>query len=195
TLRPMLDCAPESNILLPGSAAEVERSSAAHAEEAVVLLFDQMRAPLLRYLLGFPLGISDAEDVVQESFLALYKHLHGRKMPHNPRGWIFRAAHHLALKRQIRARKDSQSAGAIDGVETFAIDPSPNPEDRFSLNQTQERIMAVVRALPEQSRWCLYLRAEGLRYREIADIVGVSLGAVSLRLARSLALIGSAARR
>jgi len=190
----MLDCAPESNILYPGSAAELERPSVANAEEAVVALFDELRTPLLRYLVAFPLGIADAEDVVQESFLALYKHLHGGKMPHNPRGWIFRAAHNVALKRQVRSRKDSKTAGTVAGIET-AVDPAPNPEDRFSLNQTQQRILAVVRALPQQSRWCLYLRGEGLRYREIAEILGVSLGAVSLRLARSLALIGRAARR
>ena len=55
--------------------------------------------------------------------------------------------------------------------------------------------MSVVQALPEQSRWCLYLRAEGLRYREIAEVLGMSLGAVSLSLERSLALIARAAQR
>jgi RNA polymerase sigma-70 factor (ECF subfamily) len=53
----------------------------------------------------------------------------------------------------------------------------------------------VVQALPEQDRRCLFLRAEGLRYREIAAILDMSLGAVSLSLGRSLARIARAAER
>jgi RNA polymerase sigma-70 factor (ECF subfamily) len=44
----------------------------------------------------------------------------------------------------------------------------------------------VVLALTEQERQCLFLRAEGLRYRQIAEILGVSVGTVSILLARSL---------
>jgi RNA polymerase sigma-70 factor (ECF subfamily) len=51
-------------------------------------------------------------------------------------------------------------------------------------------MQAVLRALPEQDRCCLYLRAEGLRYREIAAALGMSLGAVSIALTRSLARMG-----
>jgi RNA polymerase sigma-70 factor (ECF subfamily) len=47
--------------------------------------------------------------------------------------------------------------------------------------------MAVLHALPEQDQACLYLRAEGLRYREIADVLDISLGSVSISLTRSLA--------
>ncbi len=59
----------------------------------------------------------------------------------------------------------------------------------------RSRLLAVVDALPQQDRRCLYLRAEGLPYREIAGILDISLGAVSLSLARSLARIGRAAER
>jgi len=53
----------------------------------------------------------------------------------------------------------------------------------------------VVAALGEQDRSCLALRAEGLRYREIAKILEISLGAVSISLARSLARIARAVER
>jgi RNA polymerase sigma-70 factor (ECF subfamily) len=57
-----------------------------------------------------------------------------------------------------------------------------------------EQLQAVLRALPEQDRCCLHLRAEGLRYREIASVLGISLGSVSIALARSLARMGRADR-
>jgi RNA polymerase sigma-70 factor (ECF subfamily) len=77
----------------------------------------------------------------------------------------------------------------------LAIDPSPSPEDQLVNSQTQKRLLAVVQALPEQDRRCLSLRAEGLCYREIAETLDMSLGAVSLSLARSLARMARSAER
>ena len=102
---------------------------------------------------------------------------------------MFRVAHNLGLKRR-------KQLGAAAREEGCAVpDPSPNPEDQYANVQRQSRLMAVVNALPEQDRACLYLRAEGLRYREIAQTLGMSLGAVSASLTRSIARIGRAAER
>jgi DNA-directed RNA polymerase specialized sigma24 family protein len=49
--------------------------------------------------------------------------------------------------------------------------------------------------LPEQDRRCLFLRPEGLHYREIASILDVSLGGISISLARSLARVAWCAKR
>ena len=70
-------------------------------------------------------------------------------------------------------------------------DAAPNPEEQFASGQRLKCVQAVLQALPEQDRCCLYLRAEGLRYREIAAALGISLGAVSIALTRSLARLGS----
>ena len=65
----------------------------------------------------------------------------------------------------------------------------------MAIRQTRSRLLMVVEALPEQDRRCLFLRAEGLRYREIAETLGMSLGGVSLSLARSLARLARCAER
>lgn len=166
----------------------------ARLEEDVVALFDQYREPLLRYLSTFGLALPDSEEVIQEVFLSLYQHLHRDKSRENLRGWLFRVAHNLALKRRYRTRRDLAVWGEA-GAEDVAVDPDPNPEDQLVNSQAQRRLLAVVRALPEQDRKCLSLRAEGLRYREIAEILDLSLGAVSLSLARSLARIARSAER
>lgn len=72
------------------------------------------------------------------------------------------------------------------------LDTTPNPEEQMASSQTMRRLHAALLALPEQDRWCLALRAEGLRYREIATTIGISLGAVSLSLTRSLGRLGRA---
>jgi RNA polymerase sigma-70 factor, ECF subfamily len=164
-------------------------------QDEVTVLFDLFRNPLLRYLLwSFGLALPDGEEVLQEVFLSLFQQLERGRPPGNIQGWLFRAAHNLALKRRYRACRNSATLEDAD-VEELAVDPAPNPEDQLVNTQTQQLVLAVVEALPEQDRRCLLLRAEGLRYREIAGILDMSLGAVSISLARSLARIARSAER
>lgn len=164
-------------------------------EEEVVRLFDSLRLSLLRYLLAFPLPVSDAEDIIQEAFLSLFSGLRKGGKYRNVSGWLFKAVHHLALKKRLRSRVSTENTTTLGDVESTLVDPSPGPEDELAFAQLQRRLASVVQALPDQHRWCLYLRAEGLRYREISEIVGISLGSVSIYLERSLALIERATQR
>lgn len=129
----------------------------------------------------------DAEEVVQEAFLCLFRHLQRGKSRENLRGWIFRVVHNLALKqRDASERLCEITADDWATVETQP-DHAPNPEQLLSFGQKRSRLLAVFASLPEADRSCLSLRAEGLRYREIASVVGISLGSVSISLKRSLA--------
>ncbi len=162
-------------------------STATEIEREVVGLFDQDRDSILRYALSFGLSAHDGEEVAQEVFLALFQHLRLGKSRKSLRGWIFRVAHNLALKKRqanqlTQAKMDSSENSAAE-----VIDPSPNPEEQVLIGQRRQRLMAIVRALPEQDRFCLDLRAEGLRYREIAQVLGMSLGSVAMSLSKSLA--------
>jgi RNA polymerase sigma-70 factor (ECF subfamily) len=152
-------------------------------------LFEQLRNPLFRYLLSLGLSVHDGEEVIQEVFLALFQHLKSGKPRDNLRGWIFRVGHNQALK--VR-RRHGMRAAPPRGV---PVDRSPDPEQQALRNQNQRRLAAVMRALPEQDRACLALRAEGIRYREIAEILGVSLGTVALSLERSLAKLSRVQER
>jgi RNA polymerase sigma-70 factor (ECF subfamily) len=160
-------------------------------EEEVTRLFDQLRNPILRYVLSLGLSPQDGEEVIQEVFLSLFQHLRQGKSRHNLRGWVFRVAHNRALKRRCAQVHALMSLADVDAA-SRQVDPRPNPEEALAAKQRRERLFAVVRALPEHDRCCLHLRAEGLRYREIAEVLGMSLGAVSLSLVRSLARLGRA---
>lgn len=180
---------------LEQAAARIEGSSPLEAE--VVGLFDQLRDPLLRYLLSFRLlTVQDGDEIIQEAFLALFQHLQHGRSGHNLRAWLFRVAHNLALKRLQRSRRDSEKFVELsDMAKEVTADPALNPEDAFARAQLQERLLAVVHALPETDQRCLALRAEGFRYREIAEVLGMSLGAVAKSLERSLARVARSAER
>src|SRR5882724_8295409 len=92
---------------LPALPISAERRAPhSRLEEEVVALFDELRDRLLRYLLSFGLTIPDGEEVIQEVFLSLFRHLQRGGPRDNLHGWLFRVAHNLALKRRYRTRKD-----------------------------------------------------------------------------------------
>ena len=173
----------------------VNRSSgirSSGSDDEVVALYDQLRTPVLRYLLSFGIQIDDAEEVLQEVFLALFQHLLQGKPRDNLRGWIFRVAHNSALKRRLANREDADRFDPTPETLQTAVNPLPSPEEAVAALQRQSRLLAVVHALPEQDQCCLSLRAEGLRYREIAHVLGISLGSVANSLEKSLARLARA---
>ena len=180
---------------MPGVIETGHPSPASPLAEEVVSLFDQLRDRLLRYVISFGLPVEDGEDIVQEVFLALYRHLQLGRSRRDLRAWTFRVAHNQALKRRTKERMGAQQlAGEGVPLADLVPDTNPSPEDLVASNQKRRRVSAVVSALPEQDRRCLILRAEGLRYREIAEVLDISLGAVSLSLGRSLTRLARAAQ-
>ena len=161
-------------------------------EEDVVALFDQLRIPVLRYLLSMSVPAPDAEEIVHETFLLLFRHLRQGKSRANLQGWVFKVAHHLALKYRARARRHLDRFSQVDNIGEVAGEITPGPEERLDGIERQIRLVAVVRAMPEQDQCCLSLRAEGLRYRDIAEVLGISLGSVANCLERALSRLARA---
>jgi RNA polymerase sigma-70 factor (ECF subfamily) len=163
-------------------------------DDQVIALFDELRGRLLRYVLGFGLSSADGEEIIQEAFLALFQHLQQGRSRRNLRGWLFRVVHNLSLKKLAKAGRADETVADDRGLESHH-DPGPSPEEQATFGQRQARLLAVVQALPTQDQHCLRLRAEGLRYREIAEVLGMSLGSISTSLTRSLARLARADAR
>jgi len=167
--------------------AREDPATPSELENEIIGLFDELRNRLLRYVLSFGLSGADGEEIIQETFLALFQHMQQGRSRHNLRGWLFRVAHNLTLKRlQANGRRRNIVGVEVSDIEVH-LDPSPDPEQQATFNQRQSRLLAALQALPAQDQHCLRLRAEGLRYREIAEVLGMSLGSISASLARSLA--------
>jgi RNA polymerase sigma-70 factor (ECF subfamily) len=143
---------------------------------------------------SFGIGLRDAEDVVQDTFVALYQHLLRDKPRSNLQGWLFRVAHNLALKQRTRQRTEAARADAIEAaLNTQAA--GQDPERTLASQELHRKVNSVLRALPERDRRCLQLRSAGLPYRDIARVLGVSLGAVGKSVARAVERLGSVMRR
>ena len=175
--------------VLPRRASSLET-----AQRDVLSLYDEHAPALVRYARSFGLTDETAEDVVQDVFVALFRHLVLDRPRHNLTGWLFRVTRNLSLKQ--RRRSGAPATGLFtDVLLERLVDPADTPEERLASDQRSRRLRSVVRALTPRDRQCVYLRSEGLSYRQIAGALGISLGGVAKSLARALARLSTADRR
>src|SRR5271154_861642 len=136
-----------SELALPAVTAGVSRARPSEIECEVMNLFEQYRNPILRYVVAFGVGVHDAEEVTQEVFLSLFRHLRLGRSRKNLRGWMFRVAHNLALKQCQANQKVRNTTAADETIAERQSDPSPDPEEQLSAAQRRQRLLAVVNAL------------------------------------------------
>lgn len=182
----MSDPTSESLVEIPVLSFDAASGAPDDIEASVLALFDRSAASLLRYVGSFGLNAEETEDVVQDTFLALFRHLYLGRDRTNLTGWLFQVAHNLALKRRQQAIRHYRNLSAGAPSPDHRLDPAPDPEERFLRDERRRRLRAVFDALPDRERRCLFLRGEGLTYREIAKALRVSLGSVSKAVARAV---------
>jgi RNA polymerase sigma-70 factor (ECF subfamily) len=161
----------------------VGEASPMNCEDRVTQIFEEARDDIYRYLVTLGLRPPSAQDATQEVFLRLYVALRKGERIENPRGWIFRVAHNHGLT--IRNR-ESIALSIEPDFETQIPDRGENPEQALLDRERRLRFHHAVEALSDQQRNCLSLRAEGFRYREIAEILGVSDSSVCVFLQRAI---------
>ena len=152
-------------------------------QDEVAQLFEEMREGVYRYVLSLGLYPPQAQEATQEVFLRLYRALTQAEPIENRRAWVVRVAHNLALK--LRAQQSSQAPFEAH-VEARLADPELNPEENLLERERMLRFHRSMENLSDQQRRCLDLRLEGLRYPEIAAVLGISASAVGEFLRRAI---------
>jgi RNA polymerase sigma-70 factor, ECF subfamily len=146
--------------------------------EAARELFDAHGAAVYRFATVLLRHHQDAEDVVQETFLKLLRHLTAGGDTSNVRGWLFTVAAHAARDRQRRALRWLPW--------TAVREPAAPAADPIDEDGRLETARATMRRLASRDRLLLGLRAQGLSYREIASAAGIKPTSVGRLLARAL---------
>jgi RNA polymerase sigma-70 factor, ECF subfamily len=161
----------------------------------VLLLFDACAPAVRRYVRSCGVAPDVADDIVQETFVALFQHLRKGGGRENLRGWVMQVGYRLALKRRRTEARRGRWQGPWDAQAESVPDPDAGPEEACVAREDRRRLRGALRALPERDRQCLHLRAEGLRYRDIAAVLGISLGAVAKSLTRAVGRLAAVSRR
>ena len=177
------------NCLAPVSLFESTYESRPTREGYVMELYDLLRPQLLLYLSTIGLSVGDAEDVIQDCFVRLFDHLAEVNDDKNLRGWIFRVTRNLAMD-FFRDKKRVYYPGADDDdLVERVIDISFGPEEQAIQSEEIRRVAATLKNLTIMQRSAVLLRAEGLRYREIAAILDISIKRVSELIHRALTVL------
>jgi len=160
------------------------QGAAAELHEQVSQAFLDWREDVYRYLLTLGLHSPQAQDATQEVFLRLYVALcKNEEAILNRRAWVFRVAHNLGLTLRTR---ETVLRPFDPELEATLRDQGSDPESDLMEREKLQRMHRAVESLSSQQRQCLYLRAEGLRYHEIADTLGITISTVSEFLKRAV---------
>ena len=129
---------------------------------------------------------ADAEDATQEVLLRLWNHL-PKMYPFNLRAWLLRTTRCYCLD-QIR-RRTNRAAPMLMDEELLAEQPDElaiNPSSAADVSLRLEQARNVLLKLPEKLRSVFVLyEVNGLRYREIAEVLGMPINSVKVYLSRA----------
>lgn len=133
------------------------------------------------------------QDLVQETFVRVYRHLHRFDQTKKFSTWIYTIASNLA-KNELRNRSRNPLVLFQTLKRNWDADHRPlewedtqyKPDDLFRKRHLREKVEEAVTHLPEHHRIVFVLRElDGKTYEEIAEITGVNLGTVKSRLNRA----------
>jgi RNA polymerase sigma-70 factor, ECF subfamily len=137
---------------------------------------------------------SDAEDLVQETYLRAYRGFGGFQDGTNLKAWLYKILTNTFIN-TYRAKKRRPEQVDLDDTEDFflyrrlggleAVEAQRSPESEVLDAIPDELVKAALEALPEQFRMAVLLAdVEGFSYKEIAEIMDVPIGTVMSRLHR-----------
>lgn len=159
--------------------------------QAFDLLIRKHRQRILPYLINLCQDQEDAEEVAQEAYLSAFQGIKGFQGRSSFFAWLRGIAHHLCLRRRRRKQPVTipWEKGSPEEEETspskWLASSELSPEQQVLQKELQEQIEAALHRLTPENREIFILDAvEGLSNREIAEIMGVSLANVKIRLHR-----------
>jgi RNA polymerase sigma factor (sigma-70 family) len=161
--------------------------------ETIEELFAALEAPLLSYGLRLTGELGLAEDVVQEAFMKLHSQF---KEVREPRRWLYRTVHNLALNQRRSAAKivslhqasenENESSPVAD-----TADPAPLPDEQIIRMEGIGQVRLSLETLDERSRELIRLKfTDELSYKDIGARMGISTGNVGYLLHHALKNIG-----
>lgn len=154
--------------------------------------FDEVYRLYLPQVYGLCLRLchsaTDAEDLAQETFIRIYRHLGSFDGRASLKTWVFRVTVNLCSSRLSRRRLLTLPVRSTEDPEeegVLLVDPERSPESLSLARDAAERIEAALRLLQPNFRAAVVLRdLEGLSYEEIAEVLDIHIGTVRSRIAR-----------
>jgi len=162
-------------------------------KRAFTELAERYHARLINFVYRTTGDRERSEDLVQETFIRVYRHLHRFDQSKKFSTWVYTIASNLA-KNELRNRSRNplvlfqtiRKSWEGDERQLEWEDNTYRPDDLYRKRHLRQMVEAAVSELPEHHRTVFVLREmEGKTYEEIAEITGCNLGTVKSRLNRA----------
>jgi RNA polymerase sigma-70 factor (ECF subfamily) len=129
-----------------------------------------------------------AEDATSDVFHAIARALpcYRPRPDASFRSWLFAIAHNVIVDHRARQQRD-RDVRRLDPLAAELFDPAPSPADLAAAADEGRWIRSLLVVLPSRERQVLELDLAGLKTAEIADVLGLSSGAVHTARSRALA--------
>ena len=191
-------CRDRFGIVRPSEPGVRRGTGTLHAEMADQKDFAEQAMPYMSALYAAALRMtrnpSDAEDLVQETYLRAYRGFGGFHEGTNLKAWLYKILTNTFIN-QYRAKKRRPDQVDLDDVEDFyifrrlggleAADANRTPEAEVLDGIPDSEVKEALESIPEQFRMAVILAdVEGFSYKEIADILEVPIGTVMSRIHR-----------
>jgi len=172
------------------SDAELVRQVLKGDKNAFSRLYSRHETSLLSFAFNKMRNHEDADDIVQETFVAIWQNLRELKDPQKFPNWMFRIASQL-IARKYRERQKlieclslSRDANEAEVSNVAAVFAHRRDEQQQELVDMRDRLARAIEQLPDSERQPLLLRLNGMSHKEIAQELGLSEAVVNNRLAR-----------
>ncbi len=159
------------------------RAGDVRAYEAV---FRGYHARLCAFAFGYLGRREDADELVQDLFLALWQKREQLVIRSSLRAYLFSAIRNRVLNRSARARLEQRWLQEAGSADPDPVDPALPADEALQAAELVTRVQVAIETLPSGCRRVLELRwLEQLSYAEIAEVLGISSKGVENQLARA----------
>ncbi|MCB9277090.1 MAG: sigma-70 family RNA polymerase sigma factor [Lewinellaceae bacterium] len=152
-------------------------------------LYERYEARLLRYIKRMgALTEEEAQDVLQEAFIKVWKNLHAFDQNLKLSSWLYRIVHNQAVSclRKKQSFGKDQTAGFNEGLLAHIPDGGPGEESPEALEEKDQHIHALLNQLPLPYKEVMVLKfLEDMSYEEISDVLKIPEGTVATRINRA----------
>ncbi|RMG66948.1 MAG: RNA polymerase sigma-70 factor [Bacteroidetes bacterium] len=153
--------------------------------QAFEVLFHRYQPSLRLYALKLSSSEILAEEIVSDVFIKIWKSRQQLELRGSLRSYLFTAIRNQSLDYLRRRQRDRMVQPTCSFPDNACEDASP--EDMIIYHETLEKVEAAISALPPQGQYIFRLsRDEGLKYREIAERLNLSIKTVETHMRRSL---------
>jgi len=145
---------------------------------------------LWRLTAGYASQEADRKDLRQDILVAIWTALGRFRAESSLRTFVYRIGHNCGLS--YRSYEKRRVHGALDGL--VVVDPRPGPHEVVEEGRRRTVLQRAIRTLLPALRQPLMLHLDGLTNPEIAEIVGITVGNVAVRLTRARTAVERAVR-